>query len=188
MRLMGLASGASLVNSCNLERKTEKIIPYLVPPDDGVIPGVAVYTRTTCTECPAGCGIAAKTVDYRAGKLEGAEGNPINGGALCMRGQASLARLYHPDRIKRPMKKNADGTFEEISWDDAYAAIIDAMHGAGERQNAFLSRRSTGSLSQLIDEFCKTTGTERLPEFEMFSRASIRRANGVVFDRPEVPS
>lgn len=185
---MGLASGASLVSSCNLERKTEKIIPYLVPPDDGVIPGQAVYTPTTCTECPAGCGISAKTVDYRVGKLEGAAGNPINDGALCLRGQSSLSRLYHPDRVKRPMKRDAQGNFEEIDWDDAYATITDAMRGSGSARNAFLSRRTSGSLSGLIDEFCEITGTERLPEFEMFSHAAIREANAVVFDRREIPS
>ncbi|MDH3217354.1 MAG: molybdopterin-dependent oxidoreductase, partial [Candidatus Krumholzibacteria bacterium] len=186
VRLMGLASGASLINSCGLERQSEKIIPYLVPPDEGVIPGKAVYTRTTCAECPAGCGVSAKTVDYRAGKLEGVDGHPIGGGALCMRGQSSLARLYHPDRLTRPMRKDEQGKFAAITWDDAYQSIVAGM-GSG-RDNVFLSGRTTGTLSGLIDEFCRDAGVERLPEFEMLSHAAIREANRLVFGRREVPS
>ena len=185
---MGLVSGASLLNSCVPERQTEKIIPYLVPPDEGVIPGQALYTSTTCTECPAGCGMSAKTVDHQVGKLEGAAGNPINDGALCLRGQASLSRLKHPDRLKQPLAKDAQGDFQEISWDDAYARVIEAMRNNDGRKNAYLSGRTTGSLSNLIEEFCGVTGTERPPEFETFSYAAIREANVIVFGRGEVPS
>lgn len=188
IQLMGLVSGASLINSCGLERQTEKIIPYLVPPDDGVIPGQAVYTNTTCMECPAGCGVSAKTVDYRVGKLEGVKAHPINDGALCMRGQAALSRLYHPDRIKQPLRGDGKGNFQPITWDEAFAAIVAAMRSAGGRKSVFLSGRTTGSLSQLIDEFCQATGTERLPEFEPLSHAAIREANRIVFGRAEIPS
>jgi molybdopterin-containing oxidoreductase family iron-sulfur binding subunit len=188
VRLMGLASGASLLNSCLPERQTEKIIPYLVPPDDGVIPGQALYTSTTCTECPAGCGISAKTVEYEVGKLEGAAGNPINDGALCLRGQASLSRMKHPDRLRQPLAKDAQGNFQEIRWDDAYTRIIEAMRNNDGRKNAYLSSRTTGAISNLIEEFCGVTGTERPPEFETFSYAAIREANVIVFGRGEVPS
>jgi molybdopterin-containing oxidoreductase family iron-sulfur binding subunit len=188
VQLMGLVSGASFLSSCNLDRKSEKLIPYLVPPDDGVIPGQAVYTRTTCMECPAGCGVSAKTVDYRAGKLEGIEGHPINDGALCIRGQASLSRLYHPNRITQPLRGDGKGDFQPTTWDEAYAAIVGAMRSAGGRTHVFLSGRTSGSLSQLVDEFCAATGTERLPEFETFSHAAIREANRIVFDRAEIPA
>jgi molybdopterin-containing oxidoreductase family iron-sulfur binding subunit len=188
VQLMGLATGASAISSCGLERQTDKIIPYLVPPDDGVIPGQAVYQSTTCMECPAGCGISAKTVDYRVGKLEGIKGHPINDGALCMRGQASLSRLYHPNRVTQPMRGDGQGNFQPTTWDEAYAAIIAAMRSSSGRTNVFLSGRTTGSLSRLINEFCQATGTERLPEFEVFSHAAIREANRIVFDRAEIPS
>jgi molybdopterin-containing oxidoreductase family iron-sulfur binding subunit len=176
---MGLAGGATALNSCGLERQTEKIIPYLVPPDDGVIPGVAAYTQTTCTECPAGCGASVKVVDYRAGKLEGVASHPVNDGALCMRGQASLSRLYHPDRLRSPLKKDERGDFVEISWDEAYDMITAAMkasQGLGsegqantEAKNVFLSDRTSGTLSELIDLFCSGSGVERLAEFELYS-------------------
>jgi len=192
VRLVGWASGASLLSSCDLEREAEKLIPYLIPPDDGVIPGKAVYYNTTCTECPAGCGISARVVDRRVTKLEGIDTHPVNGGALCVRGQASISRVYHPNRLSRPLLRDPGGTLREASWDESYAAVADALKhdspASTGRTHTLLSGRTTGSLSDLIDSFCAETGVERLPEFELFSYAALRDANRILFDRPEVPS
>ncbi|UCH84960.1 MAG: 4Fe-4S dicluster domain-containing protein [Candidatus Latescibacterota bacterium] len=192
VQLMGLASGASLLSSCGLERETEKLIPYLVPPDDGVIPGKAVHVNTTCTECPANCGMTVKVMDRRAAKLEGNPAHPVSTGGMCMRGQASISRLYHPGRLKHPLGKNDAGDFEEMTWEDAYAAIVSALKtspsASAARDNVFLSSRTTGTLTDVVDSFCDETGVERLPEFELYSYASIREANRILFDRAEIPS
>ncbi len=190
VQLVGLASGASLMSSCGLERETEKLIPYLIPPDVGVIPGKPVFFATTCTECPAGCGISARVIDHKAAKLEGIEGHPLSAGALCVRGQSSIARVYHPKRLGRPLRRASGGEFREISWDEALAAVSAGLKSgpASGGNHVFLSGRTTGTLSELIDEFCARTGVERLPEFEVFSYAAIREANRILFGRREVPS
>jgi anaerobic dimethyl sulfoxide reductase subunit A len=44
----------------------------------------------------------------------------------CLRGRAMRQQLYHPDRLKQPMKrvgKRGEGKFEPISWDEAYTMI-----------------------------------------------------------------
>ncbi|MEJ2720505.1 MAG: 4Fe-4S dicluster domain-containing protein [bacterium] len=194
--LMGLASSASLLSSCGLDRQSEKLIPYLVPPDDGVIPGRPVYLNTTCAECPAGCGMSVKVLDRRAAKLEGNPANPINTGGLCLRGQASISRLYHPDRLTSPLKKDERGEFQQTTWDDAFATIIDALDRKSAhpesrrvgRRNVFLSSRTSGTLSRAVASFCDETGVERLPELELFSYAAIREANRILFNRAQIPS
>ena len=103
IRLMSLISGGSLLTSCGLGGKEEKLIPYLVPPEDGVVPHEAVFLKTACTECPAGCGVSARVIDGRPVKLEGSREHPVNAGALCMRGQAAISRLYDPERLKKPL-------------------------------------------------------------------------------------
>jgi len=186
---MGLAAGASMLDSCTPDRKSEKIIPYLVPPDDGTIPGIASYVNTSnATGAAYGSGMAAKIVDYRVGKLEGIEGHPLNDGALCMQGQTSLSTLYHPERLTGPMRLEGDGRFVETTWDAAYDRIKDALAASADRKNVYLASRTTGALSALVDEFCKETGVERLPEFEVHGYAAIREANRIVFGRAEVPS
>ena len=188
VQLVGLASGASILASCGLERETEKLIPYLIPPDDGVIPGKPVFCATTCIECPAGCGVSARVIDYKAAKLEGIDSHPVNRGALCMRGQASISRLYHPKRLRQALVKDAGGALREASWDEACAAVAAGLRAPSARTHILLADRTTGTLSELIDEFCADTGVERLPEFEVYSYAAIREANRILFARAEVPS
>ena len=95
-------------------------MPYLVQSEDQ-IPGVATWYASTCTECAAGCGVHVRTREGRAVKLEGNPEHPVNQGKLCSRGQAALQGLYNPGRIKAPMARKPDGTFSEITWDDAIA-------------------------------------------------------------------
>jgi molybdopterin-containing oxidoreductase family iron-sulfur binding subunit len=182
--LLGLASGASLLAGCDLTRKSEKLIPYLVPPDDGVLPGEATFVATSCTECPASCGMTARIRENRPVKLDGAAGHPINDGALCVRGQASLSRLYSLERIRQPMIKSG-GMFMPATWDDAMKQAVQALKG--EREHVLLSSRATGSLDALMDDFSTRTGVHREPYFELFSYSAIREANRSLFGRDVVP-
>jgi Fe-S-cluster-containing dehydrogenase component/NADH dehydrogenase/NADH:ubiquinone oxidoreductase subunit G len=187
-KIMGIASGAAL-SACNTNDADKTILPYLVPPEDDIIPGVPRYALSTCTECPAMCGIKIKIRDDKAVKLEGNPHHPVNQGALCMRGQASLARLYHPGRIRQPLLRNADGTFKVISWEDAFTALKKALASNTENglRSVYLSSTTTGSLDLLIDEFCKGQNIERLKEVEVFNHGAVKDANKKLFAQPVVP-
>lgn len=70
--------------------------------------------------------------DGKLEKIEGDPENPYNQGRLCPRCLAVKEMLYHPDRLKRPMKRSKDNRgkdrFEEISWEEAYDIIDREMH------------------------------------------------------------
>src|SRR5438093_210653 len=57
LKVLGVTSaGAAAVSACGIgPEPTERLIPYLVQPEDQ-IPGTATYYATTCRECAAGCG------------------------------------------------------------------------------------------------------------------------------------
>ncbi|NIT60768.1 MAG: molybdopterin-dependent oxidoreductase, partial [Aliifodinibius sp.] len=200
LKFIGMASGATVLSSCGIEKSTEKIIPRIIPPEDpDYIPGEPMFRNSTCTECPAGCGTTVRIVDFNPIKLEGVENHPLNDGALCVRGQSSLMRLYHPERLKTPLLRLAsDGQtqamsekgFRAISWDEASQLIIDKMQVSAEqgKRNTYLSGLTNSSLSQLIDEFCGSTNVERLTEYETFDYANLREANRIVFGRDEIPA
>ena len=99
----------------------------------GSVPGVATWYASTCTECAAGCGVHVRTREGRAVKLEGNPEHPVNQGKLCSRGQAALQGLYNPgpDQGARWLR-DADGSFKEITWDDAIARLA-AKVGAAAR-------------------------------------------------------
>ena len=105
LKVMGVTgSGAAALSGCGPDQ-AQKLIPYLVNPDNQ-IPGLATYYASTCRECPSGCGLHVRVREGRAVKVEGNPESPVNHGRLCARGQASLQGLYNPDRIQGPMARN----------------------------------------------------------------------------------
>jgi molybdopterin-containing oxidoreductase family iron-sulfur binding subunit len=185
---MGLVSSTTLLSSCGSERNQKELISYLVPPGDGVRPGTAAWRISTCTECPAHCGITVRIREGRAVKLEGNPDHPVNHGALCMRGQAALWRLYHPERLRTPLLRNGNG-YRPIGWDAALDRIVEAMTAAPEqaRNNMLLSGSTTGSLADLQERFAETCHVTRLPAFEFFNHAALRGVYQRLYDRSVLP-
>ncbi len=187
IKAAGALSSASMLSACGKKGEPEKLISYLVPPEEGVIPGEAVFTPSTCMECPAHCGIRVKSIDGLPKKVEGMPGHPVNDGALCMRGQAALFRLYHPDRVRTPLSRKGTGDFQPISWENALRRITTSLNGSRTKKNRYLSGRTTGTLSRLIDDFCSSSGVERAPEFEIYSHSALRKAYGTLFHIYDLP-
>ncbi|HQU70843.1 MAG: 4Fe-4S dicluster domain-containing protein [Calditrichaeota bacterium] len=195
LKFVGMASSATVLASCGVEKSTEKILPFVVPPQDpDYIPGDSMWRNTTCTECGVGCGTSVRTVDFNAVKMEGLKGHPINDGALCLRGQVSLTRLYHPNRVKNPRTLRRGGLalggkYEEITWEAAYQLILDKMAEAKSKglENVYLAGNTTGSLSAALNEFCAATGVERLPHYEALPYATLREGYRILFGQNTMP-
>lgn len=145
LKVLGVAGAGAGMLGCAPE--AEKIIPYVVPSED-IVPGLATWYRTTCRECPAGCGMNIRTREGRAVKAEGNPNSSISHGRLCPRGQSSLQGLYNPDRYGQAMVRGADGNLEGISWDDAEQRLADQL-GQAQGQTVLLSHSFSGSLDAL---------------------------------------
>jgi assimilatory nitrate reductase catalytic subunit len=48
---------------------------------------------------------------------------PVNNGGLCVKGWAAADILDHPERLRTPLLRNADGHLEPASWNDALDLI-----------------------------------------------------------------
>ncbi len=166
-------------------RLPEKLIPYVVPPE-GIVPGVAAYFSTVCRECPAGCGLVAKNRDGRIIKLEGNPDHPVNAGALCIRGQAALQGLYHPDRHRSPLIAG-----KAVAWDEAGKQLADKLgalvNGRQGSRIALVSGLETGSLGRLMDEWTKALGARPRIAYEPLGYEALRAANRATFGRDTIP-
>jgi len=69
---------------------------------------------TDCTLCYHSCGTKVTVKDGKAIKVDGLESHPLNMGRLCPKGEAVLDNIYHPDRLKYPMKRGWGG-WEQIT-------------------------------------------------------------------------
>ena len=68
--------------------------------------------------------------DGRVTEIKGDPQCPINKGKLCPKGYASLEYLYHPDRLKRPLKRKAgkgEGRWQSLSWEEALGEISETF-------------------------------------------------------------
>ena len=71
--------------------------------------------KTLCRMCNTRCSIEVTIKDgIMTGILPGC-GNPVNDGRICPRGKAGLDHFYHRDRILKPLKRMADGSFAQIA-------------------------------------------------------------------------
>ena len=90
-------------------------------------------------DCPDSCGWEVTVEDGRAVKLRGRADHPFSQGELCPKVNRFLDRVYSPERILRPLRRvgrKGEGRFEEVSWDDALAAIAARLHGVIEDHGA----------------------------------------------------
>jgi len=184
LKVLGVTgAGGAVLSSCSPGSSADRLLPYVVP-DQDIVPGVSTWYRTTCRECPAGCGMNIRTREGRAIKAEGNPLSPISHGRLCPRGQASLHGLYDPDRVPQALVK-AGESWDRVTWDDAENRLLAAL-GQHRGRTVFLTQNETGTLDRLIDDFCAAFGITRM-RYEAYGWEPVREANRRLFGIDAVP-
>ncbi|NVO09529.1 MAG: molybdopterin-dependent oxidoreductase [Bacteroidales bacterium] len=83
------------------------------------------------TACPRNCYSTCSFYVYTEnGKVINVEPNPnfkATPEGICLKGLSYVERANSPDRIIYPHKKNSDGTFSRITWDEALNTIADKL-------------------------------------------------------------
>lgn len=86
------------------------------------------YKNACPRNCHDTCSIRTQVVDGKIVRIKGDEKNPYTAGNLCVKMNHYVNYQYSPDRLMYPMKrvgKKGEGKFERISWDEAYAMIVE---------------------------------------------------------------
>ena len=86
--------------------------------------------KSACRMCHGGCGVLVYVEDGVITKIKGDPESPLNHGQLCRKGVRGIDHVYHPDRLKYPMKRageRGDGQWERITWDEAYQMIVQKL-------------------------------------------------------------
>lgn len=180
LKIAGMG-GLSIAAGC--DSRPEKILFSQVKASDDLVAGRATWYASTCRECPAGCGILAKNIGGRIIKVEGNPLHPINGGKLCMRGQAALQGIYNPDRIQTPLLKE-ENRRRPISFSQAQALLkskADTAAGKGQNRIRLVTEAVGESLIGLFTESLKRWESDSLLVFEPYAYESLKTANEKIF-------
>ena len=82
-------------------------------------------------DCPSTCALEVELfADGRIGRLRGARANAYTAGVICAKVARYSDRLYHPDRLTRPLKRvgaKGEGRFEPVSWEEALDLVAAAF-------------------------------------------------------------
>ncbi len=81
-------------------------------------------TRTVCTYCGVGCNLNVATKGEEIISITSPYDAEANLGHTCLKGRYAFKFYNHADRLRSPMIKR-NGNFEEVSWDEAYAFIVE---------------------------------------------------------------
>lgn len=88
-----------------------------------------------CNLCEAICGLEFTVQDGRILSIKGDAADPFSRGHICPKAVALKDIHEDPERLRRPVKRTADG-WQEISWDEAFALVVEKLvavrtaHGA----------------------------------------------------------
>ena len=122
--------------------------------------------RSSCDMCSSKCGVLVHVVGARVAKVEGDPESPINRGALCPKGAASLEYLYHPNRLRHPLRRAGErghGNWEQISWDEALDTIaselVKARDSYGAESVALIMGANRGLRDSCLERFANVFGT-----------------------------
>ena len=91
--------------------------------------GVTIVPTGCCHDCGGRCVLKAHVKDGKIIRFETDNGEEPQIRA-CLRGRAYRQRVYHPDRLKHPLRRvgeRGEGKFERISWDEALDDVADRM-------------------------------------------------------------
>lgn len=153
------------------------------------VPGVAVWYKTTCGECLAGCGLVVRTREGRAVKVEGNVDHPVSKGGVCALGQSTLQNLYDPDRLRQPMSRKrfgGQGESKAATWDQALGDFAKSLQ-KGKGKQILLTGEVTGANAGLIEDWCKAVGAEHVV-YELSSQSVEAKAAEAVLGTYGVPT
>lgn len=128
-------------------------------------------------DCPSTCALEVHFYPHGdVRRLNGAKDNTYTAGVICAKVARYPERLYHPDRLLKPLRrtgKKGEGRFEEISWDAALDLIAEKFlaaeaefgaesvwpyHYAGTmgmvQRDSIHRLRHTKGYSRQFDSFC----------------------------------
>lgn len=82
---------------------------------------------TACILCSRNCGLSVEVENNQFKKIKGDDQHQFSQGYICQKAARLQHYQQHADRLTHPLKRQADGSFQEISWDQAIQEIADQL-------------------------------------------------------------
>jgi anaerobic selenocysteine-containing dehydrogenase len=91
------------------------------------------WQKTACILCGVNCGIEVKLDGRHIARVHGNRAHVASLGYACEKAQRLDYYQNGRDRLTSPLRRKADGTFEEIDWDTAIREVAAGFLGVRDR-------------------------------------------------------
>ncbi len=148
-------------------------LPFAVAPAE-MIPGRMRSYASTCSGCPAGCGLLVGVRDGRPLKMEGMPEHPVSSGGLCAIGQSLTLGLYDNYRFKKPSLKGK----KDPTWSDIDQHVIKQLGAVGDKASYLVTPTVTSpTLKAVIEKFTAKFGVQHVTLDAISSSAILEAHN-----------
>ena len=179
LKAMGFGIGAVSLAACKVA-PVQKSIPYLIKPEE-VTPGIANYYASSYK----GGSILVKTREGRPIKIEGNPKCVINNGGLGAQAQATVLDLYDVSKLKGPLFKGAERTWDEV--DQHVKGELNKIQASGKTIAIISSTVNSPSTKAVIADFTTQFPSTKQVTVDPVSYSGIINANAASFGKAVLP-
>jgi NADH-quinone oxidoreductase subunit G len=130
------------------------------------------HVSTICTHCGDGCkttlGIRSEAEGSEIVRGDNRDKSGINGDFLCIKGRYSFDFTNHPERLRQPLVRQADGKLKPVTWEVALAHAGSKLREirdsrGGSAIGVIGSNRTTNEENYLLQKFARAVlGTNNI--------------------------
>src|SRR5271156_1276575 len=180
LKLAAASAALAGLSACT-KMPTQKIVPYVKPPEE-IIPGRPLFYATSMTLAGVANGLLVESHMGRPTKIEGNREHPGSLGGTDVFSQAATLGLYDPDRSKTVMH---DGRISD--WASFEAAMANAKTqlltgGAGVR--ILTETVASPSLAAQLQIMLKQFPGSQWHQYEPCGRDNVREGARMAFGKP----
>ncbi|MGI8580663.1 MAG: TAT-variant-translocated molybdopterin oxidoreductase [Chitinophagaceae bacterium] len=174
-------AAAALAASC--EVPVRKSVPFLNKKDD-IIPGISNYYASTYVSDGDVIPVVVNQREGRPIKIEGNTLSPLTNGGTSAQAQASVLDLYDTSRLRYPMAKGKEATFEVI--DKMIADDLTA--NSGKPLVLLTSSLTSPTTKQIITDFLAKYPGSKHVQCDAVSYSGMIEANQSSYGKKAIPS
>ncbi|MBP9203043.1 MAG: ATP-grasp domain-containing protein [Kofleriaceae bacterium] len=106
------------------------------------------WKKTACILCECNCGLEVQLggqADRHLVKLRGDKAHPSSQGYACEKPHRLDHYQHGTDRLTSPLRRRADGTFEEIDWETAIREVAQKLAAVRDTHDASADELAAGA-------------------------------------------
>jgi len=183
MKLMAASAAMAGLSACT-KLPTEKIVPYVRPPEE-IIPGRPLFYATSMPQAGVSLGLLVESNMGRPTKIEGNPEHPGSQGGTDSFAQGSILNLYDPDRLRNVVFEGGLSNWADFASTMDNARVNFGTKGTGLRVlTGTVTSPTLGSqLKKLQAQFPEA----KWHQYEPSGGDGVREGTRLAFGKPMNP-